>query len=271
VSCPAPASLAPGAFITCTASYTITQGDLDAGSVTNIASATNGEVTSLPDTETAKGEKKPGLTIDKTITAGNPYALVGDVISYSYLVTNSGNVTLSEPFTVTDDKTMVGCRETGSLAPGAFITCTASYTITQEDLAKGSVTNIASATNGPVTSPPDTETAEAAQSPALTIDKTITAGNPYAKAGAIINYRYLVTNIGNVTLSEPFTVTDDKTTVSCPETESLAPGASMTCMASYTITEEDWEKGSVINIASATSGSVTSPTVTATATRAFSE
>ena len=35
------------------------------------------------------------------------YDAVGDVISYSYLVTNNGNVTLGGPFTVTDDKATV--------------------------------------------------------------------------------------------------------------------------------------------------------------------
>ena len=34
---------------------------------------------------------------------------VGDVISYSYLVTNNGNVRLAGPFTVTDDKATVSC------------------------------------------------------------------------------------------------------------------------------------------------------------------
>ncbi len=180
------------------------------------------------------------------------YDSVGDVISYSYLVTNTGNVTLSGPFTVSDDKaTDEACPATASLAPGASITCTASYTITQADLDAGSVTNIASASNGTVTSPTDTETVTATQNPALTIVKTATP-TTYDSVGDVISYSYLVTNTGNVTLSGPFTVSDDKATdETCPATASLAPGASITCTASYTITQADLDAGSVTNIASA--------------------
>ena len=44
---------------------------------------------------------------------------MGDVISYSYLVPNTGNVSLAGPVTVTDDKTTVTCPA-GGLAPVAL-------------------------------------------------------------------------------------------------------------------------------------------------------
>jgi uncharacterized repeat protein (TIGR01451 family) len=265
-SCPATATLAPGASITCTSSYTITQADLDGGSVTNIASATNGVVTSPTDTETVTAVQAPGLTIVKSASPST-YNAVGAVISYSYLVTNSGNVTLSGPFSVSDNKTTnESCPATPSLAPGASITCTSSYTITQADLDGGSVTNIASATNGVVTSPTDTETVTAVQTPGLTIVKSASPAT-YSTVGAVIIYSYLVTNSGNVTLSGPFTVSDNKTTnESCPATATLAPGASITCTSSYTITQADLNAGSVTNIASASNGAVTSPSDTETVT-----
>ena len=65
------------------------------------------------------------------------YSTVGQTISYSYVVKNTGNVSLAGPFTVSDDKTTVSCPNTASLAPGASITCSASYTITQADLDAG--------------------------------------------------------------------------------------------------------------------------------------
>src|SRR5436309_1882714 len=93
----------------------------------------------------------------------------------SYLVTNSGNVTLSGPFTVSDDQTTnEACPATASLAPGVAITCTASYTVSQADLDRGLVTNVASASNGTTTSPTDTKTVHATQRPALTIAKSVT-------------------------------------------------------------------------------------------------
>ena len=48
------------------------------------------------------------------------YSAVDDVISYSYAVKNTGNVTLAGPVTVADDKATVTCPA-GGLAPGATI------------------------------------------------------------------------------------------------------------------------------------------------------
>ena len=87
----------------CTATYTVTQVDLDASKITNKATATNGTVTSNEATATVYAVAHPNLSLVKTATPGT-YSAVGNVISYSYLVTNNGNVTLSGPFTVSDDK-----------------------------------------------------------------------------------------------------------------------------------------------------------------------
>ena len=248
VTCPADTSLAAGASITCTATYTIGQADLDAGSVTNTATASNGTVTSNEDTETVTAVQAPALTLVKTATPGT-YSAIGATISYSYKLTNSGNVTLAGPFTVDDDKATVTCPADTSLAVGASITCTASYVVTQADLDAGSVTNTATATNGTVMSNPDSETVTAVQAPALTLVKTATPAS-YDSVGDVIGYSYLVTNAGNVTLAGPFTVNDDKATdESCPATASLAPGASITCTATYTIGQADLDAGSVTNTA----------------------
>jgi hypothetical protein len=126
-------------------------------------------------------KQNAGLTLVKTATPST-YDSVGDVIGYSYLVTNSGNVSLAGPVTVTDDKaTDEACPNVntvgnldGFLDPGESITCTASYTITQADLNAGSVTNTAQAHAGGTDSNTDTETVLLFQSPSLTLVKTAT-------------------------------------------------------------------------------------------------
>ena len=107
VSCPAtPTSLAPLASITCTASYTIKQSDLDNGSITNHATGhavfAGNAVDSNPDMQTVTANQSPSLRLDKTATphfdvvAPNNTADVGDTIEYGFLITNTGNVTLSD-------------------------------------------------------------------------------------------------------------------------------------------------------------------------------
>ena len=50
-------------------------------------------VTSDQAAATVEDDKLPALSLDKTVTPGT-YDSVGDVLSYSYLVTNTGNVDL---------------------------------------------------------------------------------------------------------------------------------------------------------------------------------
>ncbi len=253
VTCPQPASLAVGASITCSATYAITQADLDAGSVTNHASATatygGNAVTSNPAQATVNASQARALAIDKT-AAETVYAAVGNVIHYSYKVTNAGNVTLLDPITVNDNKAVATCPAlpAGGLAPGAFITCSATYTITQADLDAGSLTNVASATSGTTTSPTDTVTIPATQSPALSLVKSASPAT-YNSAGQTINYSYDLKNTGNVTLSGPFTVTDDQVSVTCSNVTSLAVGDTLTCAATHTVTQAEVDFGSITNIA----------------------
>ena len=109
VTCPSGRCWRRRRSITCTASYTITQADLDGGSVTNTApGACQRHRTRTRDDADGDGSADPALTLVKTATP-TTYSAVGDVISYSYVVTNTGNVTLDGPVTVTDDKATVTC------------------------------------------------------------------------------------------------------------------------------------------------------------------
>ncbi|WP_338222129.1 DUF7507 domain-containing protein, partial [Algoriphagus sp. oki45] len=95
-----------------------------------MASASGNGVTSNTDTETVDATQTRALTLDKQVVSGDPYDAVDDVVVYNYVITNSGNVTLAGPFSVTDDKIATIAPVNGPLAPGASVTATGSYTIT---------------------------------------------------------------------------------------------------------------------------------------------
>jgi uncharacterized repeat protein (TIGR01451 family) len=162
VSCPSP-TLAVGASETCTGSHTVTQAEMDAGgNLTNHATAHSTEAPNATDQLSIPIIQTASLQLTKTASPSTYFA-VGNVITYTYVLKNTGNVTLKAPFAVTDNKTIVTCPATPtSIAPGATITCTATYTIKATDLNAtntGSVTNTATATakdpnNNTVTSNP---------------------------------------------------------------------------------------------------------------------
>ena len=275
-SCPV-TFLAVGAQEVCTSSYTLTQPDVDAGSITNSATATGTPtgsptpVTSPPSSVTVPTPPQPAITLVKSAAPATPTA-AGQAIIYSFLVTNTGNVDLTGitvnegAFSGTGAMSGVNCPQ-ASLVPGEAETCTASYALTQADVDAGSVSNTATVTgtspdNTPITSASSTAPLTVASSPGLTMVKSADRTNLTA-AGQVIHYSFAVTNTGNVTISST-TITEGAfnghgtmSSITCPGAITpLAPGDSVVCSASYTVVAADLTNGQLVNTATASGTAV---------------
>jgi uncharacterized repeat protein (TIGR01451 family) len=118
-------TLAPLASESIPTSYTIIQSDIDAGKVDNTASAAVGAV-NVSASESVAATQSPALSITKTATEST-FDAVGDVLNFTIVVTNTGNVTLSN-IAVSDPLT--GLNTTiASLAPLASQSIPTSYTM----------------------------------------------------------------------------------------------------------------------------------------------
>ena len=169
--------LAVGATETATLTYTILASDLGT-TITNIVTADSDQTG--PDTDT---NSIPVATPSMNITKTNVYAdndssgdvSVGDVVTYTYTVENTGSATLTG-VTVVDDLlgaavlSDVAGDGVGVLAVGATETATLTYTILASDLGT-TITNIVTADSDQTG--PDTDTnAIPVASPSMNITKT---------------------------------------------------------------------------------------------------
>ncbi|MGL4176473.1 MAG: DUF7507 domain-containing protein [Dermatophilaceae bacterium] len=284
-----PATTLPGggsAQMTCSsASYTLTQADVDAGAVTNLASVTgvapNG--TRVSDTSGASTPipSNPSLTLTKTAAVtdvnGNGATDLGDRIAWSFVVRNTGTVTLTS-VAVSDPRAGTVTCPTTTLAPGAQTTCAAAaYTITQADVDAGVVSNTATSSGrapggAPVASNTSTAETPVAQVDGLALTKTAAVtdldGNG-TDLGDTIRWTFTMTNSGTTTVSSVAVNDPLAGSVSCAAS-SLAPGASTTCTAAaYAITQADVDAGQVVNTATASGrdpagATVTSPSASST-------
>ncbi len=271
-------SIAPGDDVTLTATYTVTQADIDAGdALTNTVSGTGTPPTgvtpptAIDDETVSVASANPILRVVKTEVDGS--GTFGAVLSseaYSFEVFNDGNVTLSS-LVLSDDLTGFTCA-LDDLPPLTSTTiCTGgaalsdSYTVLQSDVDARFLTNevsvTAAAPDGSTLTDTDSVTLSGpTQAPSITMVKTATAGAGFSVLGETLSYDYVVTNSGNITLTEAITISDDRVSVTCPALPlgGLAPGATLTCTATDTVTQEDLNTGSVTNNATA---SVTQPVV----------
>ncbi len=246
------ASLAPGVSSTINTTYTVTAADINAGRVVNTATATYtyaGNNYHETASHTVSVNAGPGISVSKR-TGASGFSYVGEVITYTIVVTNTGNVTLTN-ISVTDPLTGMN-QNVASLAAGSSTTLTTRYTVNQNDLNRGSIANTVRAScvfGGNTYSDTDNVTVSGNAGPDLSIYKTARETS-FTAAGQVLNYTIVVTNTGNVTLSN-ISVTDPTTGLN-QTIASLDPGASRTFATTHTTTQNDLNNGQVYNIATAT-------------------
>ena len=273
--------LNPGDTVNCTATHTITEDDLLIGEFVNVAEVTaEHEGTLVDDDDDAKVETEPArqsLAIVKTATTPDGEDVTdGTVISYTFVVTNTGTITLNnvEVNDILDGTGLVWDAANpngyvGTLAGEESKTVYATYVVTPNDVIAGHVYNEAIATGeGPcegedcdeVTSPPDDEDTPVDQDPSLAIVKTATTPEGgTVTAGTVIRYTFVVTNDGDVPLVNVSVddILDGSGLVWAAinpngEVGDLAVGESKTAYATYMVTPADVVVGNVHNEAIAT-------------------
>jgi hypothetical protein len=177
----------------------------------------------------------PSLTVSKSGAAPvdvNSDGVIGagDTITYTYLVTNNGNVTINNVLPVDTGPTFNGLAAGSALgafqttpagpvtlAPTQNRTFTAVYTLTARDADRvagitvaggNAVENSATATGSPATGtlpavPPSSTEIAVPANPKLLVTKTVQTGpaGGTADAGETIVYLYTVQNTGNVTVT----------------------------------------------------------------------
>ncbi len=220
---------------------------------------------------------RPGLRLDKRVDMvadvdHDGLTGRGDTITWAFRLTNSGVVPLTDPGVDDPLAGPVICPP-GPLAPGGTMTCRphASYVVSQADVDRGRVRNVATArAEGPggdpaaaaddVVSEPDQTSTPTSQVSGLRLDKRVARivdsdGDGVTDAGDTIEWEFDVTNSGSVTvelprIDDPF-LHEAGLSVRCPG-RLLTAGDSVTCHAApYEVTQADAVAGRIVNVATA--------------------
>ncbi|WP_426621383.1 DUF7507 domain-containing protein [Microbacterium sp. As-52] len=275
------APLAPGGTVTCApVSYTLTQADVDAGTVRNTAAVT-AQSAQGPATDDAEANvtiaatngislaKNPSTVVD---VDGDSAVGAGDTIDYTFTVTNNGTTTLRDAV-ITDPMLggTVTCPELDgiALAPGQSVSCTPiTYTLTQADIDGGLVHNEAAVTaNAPIGTVTDTAQADvditgtAAIELLKNVGRVLDAdGDGFIGAGDTVDYTFSVRNLGTTTLTG-VVITDPMLGAgTLCAVGALAPGGTSDCGSfTYTLTQADIEAEIVRNTATTTGTSPLGP------------
>ena len=278
----------PGETWNYTASYIITAGDLSSngggdGDIDNTVTISTDQ---LPDDFASEAVPIiPSSSMNVTKTGilndddGTPGLSAGDTISYVITVENTGvlsltNVNLADVLDQNGSSIALGTTgPTGDTDSDNEIDPTetwqylASHTITQANLDDGNdLVNTATVTTDQVGPTFDTDTQVlAGLNTSYTMTKSSSLadgdGDGLGDVGEIITYTFTFTNTGNQTLtnlaaSDPL---PGLSTIAClgdgdsdGDIDSLLPGASSTCSATYTIVQADVDNGSLTNTATTT-------------------
>ena len=281
-------TLAPSETATYTATYQITQAAIDAGGVKNVALAAGTDPSGAPVEDTSdngnEGEdspgdadddptndptetplsKEPSQTISKKVSANADEDASGDIslgdsLTYTVTATNIGNITLTE-MVVVDMKLSPNSTTCDSVTPGASCLLVGTYSVTQENVDAGVITNLASVVSAEIGELTETELQTLIQRrPALAIEKMLTSTlTSNVNVDDELSYRIVAKNIGNQTLSD-VVVSDTKISPVSVQCDLLAPNKTCELEGIYTVTQVDKDAGDVVNVASVVAGELPKP------------
>ncbi|MCX2576382.1 DUF7507 domain-containing protein, partial [Pedobacter sandarakinus] len=261
------ANLAPGASVTITAKHTITLTEVNNGSFSNQASVSATAPSGSPVIKDKSDDPSTPAIDDPTVTIISPASTInlvksgvlsadGNSITYNFRVKNTGNVTL-HIITLVDAKLGLNRVIPGTLAPGATVTDSYVYQLSQVDKDAGSVTNTAIITGQTPANVSITDvsgTAENNDTPTVTVvsaNASVALIKTAAFSGNKITYTFTVKNTGALTVNN-VTLTDAKLGINNKVINvagGLAPGASIEVSEIYTLTQADKDLGTVTNTA----------------------
>ena len=270
-----------------TASHTVTQAELDAGTnIVNVATVDTDQTNPRQDDATSTVAQSKILHIEKDATVADGTAnSTSDTITYTYTVTNTGNAAIAG-VVVTDDNLTPGTPgddfspsfsggdtdNDNLLDVGETWTYTASHTVTQTELDAGAaLVNVATATGTGATPDSDDASVPVAQSKILHIEKDATVADGTANSTSdVINYTLAVTNqgnaaIANVVVNDPFTTNEAPVlngTFNVGDTDQdnlLDVGETWQYTASHQVTQAELDAGTnIVNTATVTGTGATS-------------
>ena len=281
----------PNASVTKKTTYTVTEKDIIAGKIRNLATAEGKDPTGKDvkgegeETVTTK-ESNPQITVTKKTTSkpanGETYAL-GEKITYEITAKNTGNLTLTN-VTVSDELTGntgdKAFKIEGEFKPNDEVTFKTSYTVKESDLGK-KVVNVATATGTtpdpdkptPGVNPGETEDPTDQKNPKLSITKKVIDKKDEYQIGDTVKYEITVENTGNTTQNNVLVedqmnaagsavitkVEGAKGTIDGANVtlDTLAPGKSATISAEYTVVKAD--RGNTITNAAVAKGEGENP------------
>lgn len=261
--------VAPGNSVACTATYVVTQDDIDNGLISNVASAQAqavgaGTVSSANIPSSVTADPQSGLSLS-IAAAADAATKAGDTVVYTYTLKNSGDATLVLAEIVDMKTTGTGtlstpqCDTTAlALKPGAEATCTATYTVSQEDVDSGAA--IGHDAKASALAPKNMAVASDAAhvdftvnaAKGLSVSQVVDKGTA-SKAGDTVTYTFVAQNTGAVSLDSVQVVKDALSGQGTLEENTctanlgkLAPAHSVTCSVKYRLTQEDIDAAEVV-------------------------
>ena len=189
-------------------------------------------------------EKKSDFTVTKTVDK-TTYEKAGDVLTYTVVVTNTGEKDLTG-LTISDDKTTFENPTFDLRLKEKTKTFTYTYTVTENDVIAKKVENTASVTDGKTTKTSSTTSTLVEKNAAFTITKTVDK-KTYEKVGEVLTYTVVVTNTGQKKL-EKLTISDTKVELNIEQFD-LEVGASREFTYEYTVKDSDVEAKEIKNTA----------------------